>query len=212
MAEVRLLGERVEVTLPVLLLEFPFLPHVIPPTVLKNPLLKTPTESRVEWWPRCRRLEEGERKRGWRKRKEENGVQAPNRAEIILDHKGWNSIENLGYSKNCQSIVEKGKRPDEQDVGVEGQVQVLTAWPEKKRRVNDTLSLIFFWKTQVHLWMWWRNGEQLEDVGRRTPMRRCEVEESWRRTEMCCVWHCLYTLKKEKWTFMNFTGEDDKGI
>ena len=37
------------------------------------------------------RVEEGERKRGWRKRKEENGVQAPNRAEIILDHKGWNS-------------------------------------------------------------------------------------------------------------------------
>ena len=36
-------------------------------------------------------------------------------------------LENLGYSKNCQSIVEKGKRPDEQDVGVEGQVQVLTA-------------------------------------------------------------------------------------
>ena len=58
---------------------------------------------------------------------EENGVQAQKRAEIILDHKGWNSIENLGYSKNCQSIVEKGKRPDEQDVGVEGQVQVLTA-------------------------------------------------------------------------------------
>ena len=48
MAEVRLLGERVEVTLPVLLLEFPFLPHVIPPTVLKNPLMKTPTESRVD--------------------------------------------------------------------------------------------------------------------------------------------------------------------
>ena len=59
-----------------------------------------------------RRVEEGERKRGWRKRKEENGVQAHKRAEIILDHKGWNSIENLGYSKNCQSIVEKGKRPE----------------------------------------------------------------------------------------------------
>ena len=34
-------------------------------------------------------------------------------------------LENLGYSKNCQSIVEKGKRRDEQDVGAEGQVQVL---------------------------------------------------------------------------------------
>ena len=102
--------------------------------------------------------QEGERKRGWRKRKEENGVQAHNRAEIILDHKGWNSIENLGYSKNCQSIVEKGKRPDEQDVGVEGQVQVLTAWPEKKRRVNDTLSLIFFLKNTSYLWMWWKNS------------------------------------------------------
>ena len=60
--------------------------------------------------------------------------------------------------------------------------------------------------------MWWRNGEQLEDVGRRTPMRRCEVEESWRRTEMCCVWHCFYTLKKEKWTFMNLAAEDEKII
>ena len=77
----------------------------------------------------------GRLKKGGRGRKEERlkkkeggeGIQAPNRAEIILDHKGWNSIENLGYSKNCQSIVEKGKRPDEQDVGVEGQVQVLTA-------------------------------------------------------------------------------------
>ena len=109
------------------------------------------------------RVEEGERKRGWRKRKEENGVQAPNRAEIILDHKGWNSIENLGYSKNCQSIVEKGKRPDEQDVGVEGQVQVLTAWPEKKRRVNDTLSLIFFLKntsSPVNVMEKWKNSWQ----------------------------------------------------
>ena len=88
MAEVRLLGERVEVTLPVLLLEFPFLPHVIPPTVLKNPLLKTPTESRVEWVAKM----------------EENGVQAQKRAEIILDHKGWNSIENLGDSKNCHRL------------------------------------------------------------------------------------------------------------
>ena len=187
MAEVRLLGERVEVTLPVLLLEFPFLPHVIPPTVLKNPLLKTPTESRVEWWPRCRRLEEGERKRGWRKRKEENGVQAPNRAEIILDHKGWNSIENLGYSKNCQSIVEKGKRPDEQDVGVEGQVQVLTAWPEKKRRVNDTLSLIFFLKntsSPVNVMEKWKNswqeGEMEERLKKKEGGEWCSSsQESW---------------------------------
>ena len=44
-----------------------------------------------------------------RKRKEENGVQAQKRAEIILDHKGWNSIENLGDSKNCRSIVDEGK-------------------------------------------------------------------------------------------------------
>ena len=83
------------------------------------------------------------------------------------------------------------------------------AWAE--RRVNDTLSLIFFWKTQVHLW-WWRNGQQVEEVGRRTPMRRCEEEERISITELCCVWHSFYTLKKEKWPFMNLAAEDEKRI
>ena len=204
MAEVRLLGERVEVTLPVLLLEFPFLPHVIPPTVLKNPLLKTPTESRVEWWPRCRRLEEGERKRGWRKRKEENGVQAPNRAEIILDHKGWNSIENLGYSKNCQSIVEKGKRPDEQDVGVEGQVQVLTAWPEKKRRVNDTLSLIFFLKntsSPVNVMEKWRTAWRCWKENSYAKMRSWrELKKNWYVLRMTLFIYPLKRKSENLWT------------
>ena len=130
-----------------------------------------------------RRVEEGERKRGWRKRKEENGVQAHNRAEIILDHKGWNSIENLGYSKNCQSIVEKGKRPDEQDVGVEGQVQVLTAWPEKKRRVNDTLSLIFFLKntsSPVNVMEKWRTAGRCWKENSYAKMRSWrELKKNW---------------------------------
>ena len=70
-------------------------------------------------------LARGRKEERLKKKEGGEGIQAPNRAEIILDHKGWNSIENLGYSKNCQSIVEKGKRRDEQDVGAEGQVQVL---------------------------------------------------------------------------------------
>ena len=105
------------------------------------------------------------------------------------------------------------------DDGGEGQVQLLllddggvhlTAWPEQKEE-SMTLSLIFFWKTQVHLW-WWRNGQQLEEVGRRTPMRRCEEEERISITELCCVWHSFYTLKKEKWPFMNLAAEDEKRI
>ena len=56
-----------------------------------------------------KRLEEGERKRGWRKRKEENGVQAHKRVEIILDHKGWNSRKSKDILRICQSIMEKGK-------------------------------------------------------------------------------------------------------
>ena len=179
------------------------------------------------------RVEEGERKRGWRKRKEENGVQAPNRAEIILDHKGWNSRKSKDILRICQSIVEKGKEarwtrrwsrgsgpssyPWWWRRGSSGPTCSPWWWQRPphsltwaERRVNDTLSLIFFWKTQVHLWMWWRNGEQLEDVGRRTPMRRCEVEERISITELCCVWHSFYTLKKEKWPFMNLAAVWDQ--
>ena len=179
--------------------------HIVINFFLKN--TSSPVNVMEKWknsW------QEGERKRGWRKRKEENGVQAPNRAEIILDHKGWNSIENLGYSKNCQSIVEKGKRPDEQDVGVEGQVQVLTAWPEKKRIVNVTLSLIFFLKNTSYLWMWWKNSLKMlegEVLCEDAKLKRVEEEL------ICVAYDIVYiSLKKEKWKFMNFRGEEDKGI
>ena len=62
---------------------------------------------------------------------------------------------------------------------------------------------------------WWRRPPHslaLEEVGRRTPMRRCEVEERISITELCCVWHSFYTLKKEKWPFMNLAAEDEKRI
>ena len=150
------------------------------------------------------RVEEGERKRGWRKRKEENGVQAPNRAEIILDHKGWNSIENLGYSKNCQSIVEKGKRPDEQDVGVEGQVQVLTAWPEKKRRVNDTLSLIFFLKntsSPVNVMEKWRTAWRCWKENSYAKMRSWrELKKNWYVLRMTLFIYPLKRKSEHLWT------------
>ena len=108
--------------------------------------------------------------------------------------------------------MEKGKRPDEQDVGVEGQVQVLTAWPEKKRRVNDTLSLIFFWKTQVTCEC---DGEMENSLKMLEGELLCEDAKLKRVEEelICVAYDIVYiSLKKEKWKFMNFRGEEDKGI
>ena len=73
-------------------------------------------------------LARGRKEERLKKKEGGEGIQAPNRAEIILDHKGWNSIENLGYSKNCQSIVEKGKMARmNKTLESRVRVQVLTA-------------------------------------------------------------------------------------
>ena len=58
------------------------------------------------------------------------GIQAPNRAEIILDHKGWNSIENLGYSKSRVEWVAKmqevgRKRKEENGVQAQKRADIL---------------------------------------------------------------------------------------
>ena len=75
----------------------------------------------------------GRLKKGGRGRKEERlkkkeggeGIQAPDRAEIILDHKGWNSRKSKDILRIANRLWRRGKRRDEQDVGAEGQVQVL---------------------------------------------------------------------------------------
>ena len=89
------------------------------------------------------RVEEGERKRGCRKRKEENGVQAHKRVEIILDHKGWNSIENLGYSKSRVEWVAKmqevgRKRKEENGVQAPNRAEIILdhkGWNSRKSRI-----------------------------------------------------------------------------
>ena len=53
------------------------------------------------------------------------GIQAPNRAEIILDHKGWNSRKSKDILRIANRLWRRGKRRDDQDAGAEGQVQVL---------------------------------------------------------------------------------------
>ena len=158
------------------------------------------------------RVEEGERKRGWRKRKEENGVQAPNRAEIILDHKGWNSRK----SKDILRIANRLWRRERGEMNKTLEPRVRSKFLSLMMAARVVRSNLFSLmmaastsqldlsrkKSQWHIVINFFSEkhklpvnvmeEQLEDVGRRSPMRRCEVEESWRRTDMCCVWHCLY--------------------
>ena len=80
------------------------------------------------------------------------------------------------------------------------------AWAE--RRVIDIVIKKFFWKITSSPVMR-RNGQQLEEV---EGEHRCEEEERFSITELCCVWHSFYTLKKEKWPFMNLAAEDEKRI
>ena len=134
----------------------------------------------------------------WRK----NGVQLKRELTSSWTTKRRNSIENLGDSKNCHRLWTRER------VEGQGPSSHSLTWEEK----NSQWTIVINFFSEKHKLPVNVMEEQLEDVGRRSPMRRCEVEESWRRTDMCCVWHCFYTLKKEKWTFMNFAAEDEKGI
>ena len=70
-------------------------------------------------------LARGRKEERLKKKEGGEGIQAPNRAEIILDHKGWNSRKSKDILRIANRLWRRGKRRDEQDAGAEGQVQVL---------------------------------------------------------------------------------------
>ena len=74
------------------------------------------------------------------------------------------------------------------------------AWPEKEESLSLSLKKIF-WKitrSPVMRRKEKENGQQLEeDEGE----HRCEEEDRFSITELCCLSHSFYTPQKGKWPF-----------